>query len=77
MGTGGFGEPRGDAEQYLVVGAIRSLSPGEQPGPGGAPGGEAISESIPDPAGRRVVSSDPKMLPKCLKTPQEAPLATP
>lgn len=64
----GFGEAKGImwgqgwSQPYLGVGAIEGLSPRELPGPGGAPGGKAIGESIPDPAGRRVVSANPKTL---------------
>lgn len=75
---------QGGSRLYLGVGAVRGLGLGEQPGPGGAPGGETISESVPDPAGRWAVSGDPQILPptpemhpetgtsKCPKPPQNA-----
>lgn len=53
---------QGVSQPYLGVGAIKGLSARELPGPGGAPGGKAIGQSVPDPAGRGcAVSAGPKM----------------
>lgn len=50
-GQQGFEVPRA-SQPYLGIGAIGGLSLRVHPGPGGAPGDEAISEGIPDSVGR-------------------------